>query len=88
MKFKRITRGRGCPACGGSDEYRVKREGIYVKAVSAILNVRPHYCPYCDIYFFAPRHSKSARASGKQLDESLQAQNQPSRQLHPRGLTH
>lgn len=88
MRFKRITRKPGCPECGGSEEYRVKREGIYVKVVSAILNVRPHYCPYCDVFFFAPRHSKRAQASGKPSTESLRTQNQPSRQLHPRSLTH
>jgi hypothetical protein len=86
MKFKRITRERGCPECLGSDEYRVRREGLYVKAVSLILNVRPHYCPNCDIYFFAPRHSKSAQP--KQTTESSRTPNRANTQLHPRSLPH
>jgi hypothetical protein len=88
MKFKRITRKRGCPECGGSDEYRVRREGMYVKVVSAILNVRPHYCPSCDVYFFAPRHSQQAQTGGKPPTESLRTQKRPNHQLRPRSLTH
>jgi hypothetical protein len=86
MKFKRITKERGCPECGGSDEYRVKREGFYVKAVSLFLNVRPHYCPNCDMYFFAPRRAKWAQPA--EPAEPVRAQQRANSQLHPRSLTH
>jgi hypothetical protein len=85
MKFKRITRKPGCPECRRPEDYRVKREGVYAKLVSAVFNVRPHYCPNCDIYFFAPRHSK---AEPQEPTEPVRSRNHTGRQLHPPSLTH
>jgi len=57
MKFQQMTRNKTCPSCGGMESYRIKREGVFVKLVCGLMNVRPHYCPTCDVYYFGPRHS-------------------------------
>jgi hypothetical protein len=38
--------------------YRIKREGVAERLVCSMLNLRPHYCPNCDMYFFGPRQTK------------------------------
>jgi hypothetical protein len=56
MMFRRISKDQKCPNCRGSESYRIRREGLSVKVVCKILNLRPHYCPNCDLYFLGPRH--------------------------------
>lgn len=51
MMFRRISRDHHCPECKGSEAYRIKRQGIALKFLCKILNLRPHYCPCCDLYF-------------------------------------
>lgn len=58
MKFQRITKGRECPVCKGSEAYRIRRAGMSVKVVCRLFNLRPHYCPNCDTFFLGPRHTK------------------------------
>jgi hypothetical protein len=65
MKFRRISRARGCPVCKYADVYRVKRAGFLVKAACRILNLRPHWCPECDTFFLGPRQLKSSRSDEK-----------------------
>ncbi len=56
MMFPRISKDQKCPNCRGSESYRIRRDGLSVKVVCKILNLRPHYCPDCDLYFLGRRH--------------------------------
>jgi hypothetical protein len=55
MIFLRISRDYKCPICRGSEAYRIKREGFLTKVACKVLNLRPHYCPNCDLHFLGPR---------------------------------
>jgi hypothetical protein len=55
MMFRRISRDYHCPECRGLEAYRIKRQGVVVKVLCKILNLRPHHCPSCNLYFLGPR---------------------------------
>lgn len=61
MFFGYITRERTCPRCNGSEVYRVRRNGIALRAVCNVFNVRPHWCAECDNFFLAPKQDKAVR---------------------------
>lgn len=61
MMFQRVSKDYKCPLCRSSEAYRIKREGFWNKLVCKVLNLRPHYCPNCDIYFRAPSHRRLRR---------------------------
>jgi hypothetical protein len=63
MFFRQISKNRACPACHGSDVYRLKRVGLAVKAVCRLLDLRPHWCASCDTFFLAPKSSRSVAAN-------------------------
>jgi len=65
MQFGRISKERACPACHSAEVYRLKREGLTLRAVCLILNMRPHWCSNCDTFFLAPGRSKTVRTEEK-----------------------
>jgi hypothetical protein len=85
MKFHRITRERTCPVCQGVEAYRIRREGLTVKVVCGLLNLRPHYCPTCDTYYFGPRHS---RRMHREQPPSHPATPPPGHQPHADSFSH
>lgn len=59
MRFRKIAKGRFCPACQSPNVYRLKREGLTVRAVCGIFGLRPYWCAECDTFFLAPKTQRS-----------------------------
>jgi hypothetical protein len=64
MFFGYVTKERTCPRCKSPEVYRIRRNGIAVRAVCNVLNVRPHWCANCDNFFLAPRREKAVKVEG------------------------
>jgi hypothetical protein len=81
MMFLRISKNYKCPICASSEAYRIRREGLLTKLACKILNLRPHYCPNCDVYFLGPRrramlgsqHTETPRTPNTNEDAQHQA---------------
>jgi len=65
MKFRKIANDRLCPSCKSGEVYRLKREGLSVRAVCGILGLRPYWCASCDTFFLAPKLRRPSHREGK-----------------------
>jgi len=65
MFFGYVTKERTCPRCKSAHVYRVKRNGIAMRAVCSVLKMRPYWCENCDNFFLAPRQERGMRIEGQ-----------------------
>jgi hypothetical protein len=65
MFFGYVTKERTCPRCKSAEVYRIRRNGMALRAVCNVLNARPYWCANCDNFFLAPKQGKGMRMEGQ-----------------------
>jgi len=58
MQTPPVSNKRICPHCGSKAVQRTRRQGLYIRLVCFIRNVRPFRCDSCDHLFLAPAYRR------------------------------